>query len=455
MSPSAERSESGESSAATAEVRPAAFGAVENDPAHQRRILDALYRVSNLMAEVTDLKHLLHQIMEESKDVVGAEASSLILYDEKTDELYFDIALGDRGEQVKVIRLKMGQGIAGTCAKERRTIVVNDADRDQRHFKQADKVSQFVTRNLIAAPMIRNERLIGVLEVLNKFHGQPFTDSDARVLEFLADHAAIAIENAFLVEAKTRAERLAALGQAVASISHYVKNILAGSKGSASLIEYGLSSNNFDMVKQAWPILQRSTAKISSLVQDMLTYSKDREPELSRGNLNELAEDIHRMVEASAAESGVAVELQLAPDLPDSLFDVNRLHDAALNIVGNAIDAVREQPEPRKVIIASQFDPAASRIALVIQDNGPGIPEAIQKKIFEPFFSTKGSKGTGLGLAVAQKVMREHGGDLLLDSREGEGARFTLVLPLREVPAEPPPDTEQADNASAEDAPQG
>jgi len=416
-----------------------AIPAAEGYSSRQERIVDALYRVNNLMAQITDLKQLLRLIMEEGKNVIGAEASSLILYDEKSDDLHFEVALGDKGEQVKVIRLKMGQGIAGTCANERRTLVVNDVAQDQRHFKQADKVSQFQTRNILATPMIRKDRLIGVLEVLNKFSHESFNDDDVKVLEFFADHAAIAIENALLVEANVRAERLAALGQAVASISHYIKNILAGIKGSASLIDVAMATDNRGLLNEAWPILQRSNAKIFSLVQDMLTYSKEREPERTRANLNSLAEDVCRMVQAGAAGSGVAVEAQLAPDMPDSMFDANRLHDAVLNIVSNAVDATRGQPEAR-VLVPTTFDPSAKRISIAIRDNGPGIPEAIQKRIFEPFFSTKGSKGTGLGLAVAHKVIREHGGELLLESQEGQGARFTIWLPYIEPKDEEEPE---------------
>jgi len=134
------------------------------------------------------------------------------------------------------------------------------------------------------------------------------------------------------------------------------------------------------------------------------------------------------MVETSAADSGVKVEADLADLMPDSMFDSNRLHDAVLNIVSNAIDATREHPDAR-VLITTRYETAARRIEIVIEDNGPGIPEAVQKKIFEPFFSTKGSKGTGLGLAVTQKVVREHGGEILLESQEGKGARFTIRLP--------------------------
>jgi signal transduction histidine kinase len=415
----------------TANLPPAVDMAAAPDAEHQKRIMNALYRVSGLMGQVTDLKQLLNLIMVESKNVIGVEASSLILYDEKSDELFFEVALGEKGEQVKVIRLKMGEGIAGICAKERRSLVVNDVAQDSRHFKKADQVSKFQSRNILATPMVRKDRLIGVLEVLNKFDNQPFTNADVKVIEFFAEHAAIAIENAMLVEANVRAERLAALGQAVASISHYVKNILAGIKGGASLIDRGLETDDFNIVRQAWPILQRSNAKITSLVQDMLTYSKEREPELRRANLNHLADDIALMVAPGALSSGVAVETQLAPDMPNAMFDPNALNDAILNIVSNAVDATRNQTEGR-VCISTRFDSAGKRMCIAIQDNGPGIPDAIQKKIFEPFFSTKGSKGTGLGLAVTQKVVREHGGELLLQSGEGAGALFTIWLPYIE-----------------------
>ncbi|MBM3334307.1 HAMP domain-containing histidine kinase, partial [Candidatus Sumerlaeota bacterium] len=125
------------------------------------------------------------------------------------------------------------------------------------------------------------------------------------------------------------------------------------------------------------------------------------------------------------------------PDMPDALFDPKGIHDAVLNLVGNAVDAGRGRPEA-KVSVTPRFKAAAQRISIVIEDNGPGIPVAIQKRIFEPFFSTKGSKGTGLGLAVTQKVIREHGGEISLHSNEGEGARFTIWLPHRAPPEDQP-----------------
>jgi signal transduction histidine kinase len=403
----------------------------------QKQIVDALYRVNRLIAHITDLHRLLEQIMYEGKKVVNAEASSLMLYDEEANELFFEVALGAKGEAVKTIRLKPGVGVAGHAAKRRKTIIVNDVRADKRHFKAADEKSRFVTRNILATPMLRKDKLIGVLEVLNKRKREAFTPGDARVLEFFADQAAVAIENARLIQANVQAERLAAVGQTVAGISHYVKNILAGIKGSASLIEHGLGQDNLELIQQSWPILQRSNQKISELVQDMLTYSKSRKPELAVTDLNKMCEDVVALCQSRAEQSRVTLSVKLDREMPICLCDADKIHDASLNLVTNAIDAVRECESarlPGKVEIATAFRKSTRRVELKVSDNGPGIPQEMQKKIFEPFFSTKGSKGTGLGLAVAMKVIEEHSGTLTLKSTEGKGCTFTIQLPF--VPAD-------------------
>ncbi|MDI6782782.1 MAG: GAF domain-containing protein, partial [bacterium] len=114
------------------------------------RKVQTLYRVNDFMASVTDLTKLLTLIMQESKDIVDAEASSLLLYDQKTDELYFDIAKGGKEEEIKQIRLKMGEGIAGIVAKTRKEMVVQDVKKDRRFAQRVDKATKFETRNILA-----------------------------------------------------------------------------------------------------------------------------------------------------------------------------------------------------------------------------------------------------------------------------------------------------------------
>jgi len=132
--------------------------------------------------------------------LLDCEVGSLLLVDEEKDELYFDVALGEKGEKVKEIRLKMGQGIAGWVAKNRRSLLVGDVKNDPRHFSGADERSEFKTKNMVCVPIIGDDKVIGVLQAINKRGGRRFYEEDVSLLESLAHQVAIAVENAHLHE---------------------------------------------------------------------------------------------------------------------------------------------------------------------------------------------------------------------------------------------------------------
>ncbi|MEM7392403.1 MAG: ATP-binding protein, partial [Verrucomicrobiota bacterium] len=300
---------------------------------------------------------------------------------------------------------------------------------DTRFFKDADEKTTYDTRNLVAVPMRRGDRLIGVLEILNKNNNGIFNNDDVKLLEFMGDQAALAIENAYLIRDKVKAERLAAVGTAVASIAHYAKNLIHGVKGSSEIIELALDKQKYDMVADTWPILTQSLKRISELVKDMLTYSKPRVPQLVNENLNTLLRDIHVSQLDRANELNVDLILDVDDDLPNSWFDTNAIHDTTLNFTTNAIEAC-ENLENAQVTLETGFDEDTGMVYAKVKDNGPGIPPDIQKKIFEPFYSTKAGKGTGLGLAVCRKYIEEHQGELDFESEPDEGTLFGIRLPV-------------------------
>jgi len=150
-------------------------------PDEMRRMVDALYRTHHLISHINDLDTLLGRIMEESKQVAHAEACSLMLYDPESEELFFRVALGESGDQEalkQAIRLKLSEGIAGVAAANRESINVQDAPADQRWSNAADQASHFETRSILAVPLIDKDVLVGVVEVLNKIGGGPFTNTD-------------------------------------------------------------------------------------------------------------------------------------------------------------------------------------------------------------------------------------------------------------------------------------
>jgi nitrogen-specific signal transduction histidine kinase len=397
-------------------------------PEELGRIVDALYRVHRLISAITDLDTLLERIVEESRQVANAEASSLMLYDADKEVLFFHVALGQTGDQQALkreIRLKLGEGIAGAAAARRESISVCDAQQDNRFYRMADETSRFETRAILAVPLVDRDRLVGVLEVLNKVGGGCFTESDMHVMEMFSNLAATAIVNARLIEENLRSVRLAAIGQAVASLSHYIKNIITGMVGSVELIDQGLVQGNREFLDRSWPILKRSTKRIASFVEDMLAFSKPRVPLIENCDISALAEEVTQTFWAILVAKRVTLDVDCSEATAPVRVEQRGIYRCLLNLLVNAADAV--PAEGGRIRLTARREDGALR--LEVSDNGPGIPEDLRERIFEPFFSTKGSRGTGLGLAVTRKIVEEHGGRITVETGEMGGARFIVLLP--------------------------
>lgn len=403
------------------------LGGVSSD--ELRRIVDALYRVHRFLAAITDLDTLLERVMEESKAVASAEACSLLLYDPQRNDLYFHVALGERGDQQALkrqIRLKLGQGIGGLAAEKRQSINVEDVRSFESWYRTADDLTQFDTKSLLAVPLEDHGVLIGVLELVNKQGGGAFTEADLRVMEIFATMVSTAIVNARLIEKNMRAERLAAIGEAVAGLSHYAKNILTGMSGTVDLIDQGLRAGNIEMLQRMWPLYRRNSFRLSTLVEDMLAFSKPREPVRTRCDVQQLIRDAVETFEELLIQKKVELVVDTSQAQGYVSIDPNGIHRCLLNLLSNAADAVPK--EGGKVWVIARILPDET-LHIEVADNGPGIPEELRERILEPFFSTKGSQGTGLGLAVTSKIIREHGGTLNIEKSQTGGALFRIVLP--------------------------
>jgi signal transduction histidine kinase/putative methionine-R-sulfoxide reductase with GAF domain len=159
-----------------------------------------IFEATRAVASTLRLSELLETVMKLASEVVHAETGSLLLMDQVTGELYFDVALGEKGGSLQQVRLKKGEGIAGWVAENRKPAVVNDVAKDSRWTQKADKTSKFTTNAILAVPLLVKDKLVGVMEAINRADGSPFTDIDVQMLETFASQAAIAIENARLFE---------------------------------------------------------------------------------------------------------------------------------------------------------------------------------------------------------------------------------------------------------------
>ena len=165
---------------------------------------------------------------------------------------------------------------------------------------------------------------------------------------------------------------------------------------------------------------------------DMLSFSKEREPDPVPSDLVALVTDIAETVQQRAAEAGITIHWEPPQDLPWLIFDPEGISRAVLNVVSNALDAVEDRPDPI-VEIKVECDRQAGLVRIVVVDNGAGMDAETLATVFDLFVSTKGSRGTGLGLTVSRKLLREHDGDIRATSTPGQGSTFTLEFPLQEA----------------------
>ena len=396
-----------------------------------RRVTDALYRVHKLNELVSEYPAVLDSIMTESQAVANAEACSLLLYDEDANDLYFAVAKGASEEQnsaLREVRLQLEQGIAGECASNRVTINVQDAAADPRIHKEVDATTGFETLALLAVPLVDKDRLIGVLEVVNKVGGGSFSSFDERITEMFASLCASVIVQARLIEENLASERLAAIGQTVAGLAHYSKNILATLNVSTELIDEGVDQKRMDRIEGPWQIMKRSLTRLSNVLEDMLAYSTDRKPAYALHSLQELIAEVLVTVKGLMGQKSITVSEDTSGLSSEVWFDARGIHRCLLNLVLNAADAT---PDEGGWIGVTASRTENGHVRICVEDNGGGIDEDIKGKIFRPFFSTMGSRGTGLGLAVTRKIVEEHGGTIRVENRESGGAFFTIEFPVK------------------------
>ena len=387
----------------------------------------ALEQIARFVDSIGNIQQLLSEIMKVSAKLLNAEASSLMLYDPTTRELYFEVALGEKGGKIRRRKIKLGQGIAGHAAATGQTVNVQNVYTDKRFYHDLDQKSGFKTTSILAIPMKRKERLLGVLEILNKKGGKPFRKDDVTLAEIIASQAAVVIENAQLYAKNLKAERMAAIGQTIAGVSHDIKNILAGLQGGVELVDLGFKMENEKTLTDGWQMIKSNIGKVSNLALDMLNYSREKGPNLQLTDLNQLISDVVQLYTEKMIEKNASFNLQLNKQISRLMLDAAGMERVILNLVNNSFDALPE----KNGCINIQTSLSGKNLRVSIGDNGCGIPAEKMSQIFNLFFTTKGSKGTGIGLAVVQKITREHKGRITVKSKAGEGTVFNISLPYR------------------------
>ena len=413
----------------------------------QRRITGGAYfRDSSLLAicraivSNLQLSEVLNTILVLTLQEVRAQEGSILLFSESEDRLEMLASLGLPEEIARRGYLPRKGSIAEWVIANNEPTILN-GDVQGRKYSSASKGRLIVSA--MCVPLRAGGKVIGTIN-LNRTDPEqgPFQKRDVDAMAILAAQAAISIENSRLHQAMLVSERLAAIGQTVAGISHCMKNLLTSLKGGLAICEMGNEKQDWMVETKGLEIVRRGIQRISALALDMLDFSKERVPSCSTVNLEDMRADLTAMTGEVAAKKGNRLLFDFSGDALTVWADYDQLFRCLLNLVQNGMDA---NPEGGAVTVSSRReDSPEARTRLTVQgtapivirvtDSGKGIPEELLPRLFEPFFSTKGSRGTGLGLAVTRKIIKEHGGTLELASKPGEPASFTIYLGEKGIP---------------------
>ncbi|HTQ01509.1 MAG TPA: PAS domain S-box protein [Casimicrobiaceae bacterium] len=228
-------------------------------------------------------------------------------------------------------------------------------------------------------------------------------------------------------ESSYQREKLVALGSLLAGVAHELNNPLSVVVARAVLLE-----ERGDSATQAAAVKIRIAAeRCARIVRTFLAMARQQRPERGPVAINEVVTAALDITAYATSTSSIEVALDLAENLPHTHADADQLHQVLLNLIINAQQSLQEHPPPRKMSIRTRCEAAAKAIRIVVADNGPGIPEHLRARIFEPYFTTKPTgMGTGVGLAVSMGIVEAHGGTLAVDCPPGGGAAFTIMLPV-------------------------
>ncbi|GMR18315.1 MAG: hypothetical protein BMS9Abin33_0722 [Gammaproteobacteria bacterium] len=393
----------------------------------EKELLGLIDTAGVIHSSIHHLDKLMTLIVQKTTEMLNVEACSAVMLDSEKNRLVFYALTGEKSSELTTFELAEDEGVVGRCITTKSTVVTNNVGDDPQFSQRADETTGFMTRSILSVPLLVDDGCVGALEILNKKNKDGFSNHDVLLAEGIASQVAIAIQNAQLAKAALKAERRAAIGEAVSGVAHCLNNMLNGLQGGLYVLKSDVKKASSHVSDRGFEMLDRNMKRLIDLAQDMLSCSKDRKPEYAQTDINEVAGAVVELMRQSAREQGS--ELHFTPDesLGEIAIDPKGIYRCILNLTSNALDACKEKSGA--VVNVNTGTANINEIVIRIVDQGCGMDDVTLNSIFEPFFSNKGSDGTGLGLSVTRKIVEEHNGRIEVDSVINEGTTFGIYLP--------------------------
>lgn len=378
-----------------------------------------MLEISRDLASTLELDPLLNRIIEAAKDITESEAASILLYDSAAAQLHFQVAT-NMDPMMRGISVPM-DSIAGWIITNREPVRIADVSKDTRHFNKVGKKLSFDTRSLIGVPLITKDKVIGVLEVINKARGE-YSETDEDLLTVIGAQAAVAIENT----------RLFQQSDLIAEFVHELRTPLASLSTATYLLTRPEISR--EQSQQITSNIHSETLRLSALASAFLDLARLESGRViyqkSVFPIMPLFVECKTTMQAKADETAIEIELVVPADMPEVEGDRNKLKQVLLNLISNAIKYNRPDG---KVLVTAGFH--ARTWSISVTDSGYGIPEDAIPNLFQKFYRVKGMEtkvaGTGLGLSICKGIVQGHGGTIEVTSKVNEGTTFNVVLPRK------------------------
>ena len=380
-----------------------------------RRLID----IARDLASTLDLDILLNQIVSAASDLTESEAASILLYDDAARQLYFQVATNLDQPTMRGLVVPLEGSIAGWIVTNRKAVRIPNAREDPRHFSAIGKQTHITTHSLLGVPLITKDKVVGVLEVINKQAGE-FTDDDEDLMQVLGAQAAVAIENT----------RLFHQSDLVAEFVHELRTPLA-SIGTAT---YLLLRPEMSQEQRQATIhnIYNETLRLNTLASSYLDLARLESGRvrfnLTCFDLGPMLGECIEIMQSTADECSVNMELEIPGDLPQVEADRDKIKQVVLNLLSNAIKY--NCPHGKVTMIAGTGN---KEWTLSVRDTGTGIPVKAIPHLFQKFYRVQASAGkvagTGLGLSICKEIVSGHGGTIEVKSKYGKGATFTIHVP--------------------------
>ena len=378
-----------------------------------------LIEIARDLASTLDLDMLLERIVHAAAEVIGSEAASILLYDNLTRQLYFQVATNLDEPTMRGLVVPLEGSIAGWVVLNRKSVRLTNVQEDPRFFGHVDRMTGRPTQSLIGVPLITKNKVVGVLEALNKEHGK-FTEGDESMLAVLGAQAAVAIENA----------RLFQQSDLISEFVHELRTPLA----SLSTATYLLLRPEMSREQQEQIIhnIHSETLRLNSMASSFLDLARLESGRVqfrkTSFSIPDLLFECKDIMNSKAEDDKVQIHIEASEGLPPCEADRDKMKQVILNLLSNAIKYNRANGS---VIISAAA--AEANMCITVQDTGLGIPDEAIPHLFEKFYRVHEAEGTtsgtGLGLSICKQIVQGHGGRMEVKSKLGVGTSFSVILP--------------------------